>query len=274
MILKEEQINFYHENGYLVINNLFSKSEIETLNNEILMFNYLKELPNVILEENGEVRSIFAPHKISKKYADLYKQNRLVNPAKQLLNNDIYLYQFKLNNKKAFVGDWWEWHQDFPYWHLDDGVNFPQMISAMILLQDTSTIQGPLTFIPKTHKRGIVDFEPKDHLATISNSDINTNLKHSLTSDLKYTIKKNIITELIDENGFFEATGLAGSCIFFHPNLFHASNSNISPYERNTAIVTYNNVNNLPMNREVNRPDYLCSRDFAPIEGLTTNYFK
>lgn len=268
MILEEEQINFYQENGYLVINNLFSKSEIEALNEEALKFNLLKELPNIILEKNGDVRSVFAPHKISNKYADLFRENRLVSPAKKLLESDVYLYQFKLNNKKAFVGDWWEWHQDFPYWHLDDGVDSPQMISAMILLQDTTTIQGPLTFIPKSHKNGIVDFEPKEHLMAISNSDASTDLKHSLTADLKYTIKKSVITELINNYGFFEASGSAGSCIFFHPNIFHASNSNISPYERNTAIITYNSVNNLPMDRETIRPDYVCSRDFEPITNL------
>jgi ectoine hydroxylase len=270
MILKEEQVNYYNENGYLIINNLFSKSEIDVLNEEASNFNNLKDLPNIILEKNGDVRSVFAPHKISRKYDDLYKQDRLVNPSKQLLGSDIYLYQFKLNNKKAFVGDWWEWHQDFPYWHLDDGVKLPQLISAMVLLQDTTTIQGPLTFIPKSHKNGIVDFEPKDHLTAISYSNFSIDLNHSLTSDLKYTIKKNMIKELINNYGFFEASGSAGTCIFFHPNLFHASNSNISPYERNTAIMTYNNVNNLPMDRENNRPDYICSRNFESIQPLKT----
>lgn len=267
MILNQEQINCYHENGYLVINNLFNKSEIEVLNEEALRFNYLKELPNIVLEKNGDIRSVFAPHKISSKYDVLYKESRLIDPVKQLLGSDIYLYQFKLNNKKAFVGDWWEWHQDFPYWYLDDGVKSPQMISIMILLQDTTTIQGPLVFIPKSHKSGIVEFEPKEHLRAISNSNVGTGLINSLTADLKYTIKKDFITELINKYGFLEAAGTAGTCIFFHPNLFHCSNSNISPFERNTVIVTYNNINNLPT-KGVNRPDYICSRDFTPIKSI------
>lgn len=271
MVLKQDQINFYHENGYLVIDNLFSKSEIEALQEDALKFNDLKELPNVIFEKNGDVRSVFAPHKTSSKYDDLYRQERLVNPAKQLLGNDIYLYQFKLNNKKAFVGDWWEWHQDFPYWNIDDGVKLPQMISAMIILQDITTIQGPLVFIPKSHKNGIVDFEPKEHIVGSSNSNIKTDLNSSLSADLKYTVKRSIITDLINTYGFFEASGSAGTCFFFHPNLFHASNSNISPFERNTAIVTYNSVNNLPMDKEINRPDYLCSRRFEPIEIMKTH---
>jgi ectoine hydroxylase len=164
MILKEEQIKYYNENGYLIINNLFSKDEIDALNEESSKFQSLKDLPNVILEKNDEVRSVFAPHKLSGMYDDLYKEKRLAIPAQQLLSSDIYLHQFKLNNKRAFIGDWWEWHQDFPYWHLDDGISKPHMISAMILMQDTTTIQGPLLFIPKSHKDGIVDFEPKDHL--------------------------------------------------------------------------------------------------------------
>lgn len=268
MNLNEEQINYYHENGYLVLNNLFSRAETDMLNEEALTFNHSKELPNVILEKNGDVRSVFAPHYSSNVFDKLYKQERLVGPARQLLETDVYLYQFKLNNKRPFRGSFWEWHQDFPYWHLDDGVHLPQMISAMILLQDTTAIQGPLVFIPKSHNIGIADFEPKEHLKIDSNYTDILDLEHSLSADLKYTIKKDAFAKLINEYGFFEALGQSGTCIFFHPNLFHASNTNISPYERNTAIVTYNCVNNLPPDKEINRPDYICSRNFMPIKPL------
>lgn len=268
MKLTQEQINFYHENGYLILDKLFDKSEIEVLANEALKFNDLKKLPNIILEENGEVRSVFAPHTLNEGYENLYLQDRLVVPSKQLLDTDIYLYQYKLNNKKAFVGDWWEWHQDFPYWHMDDGVKFPEMISAFILLQDTTTLQGPLIIIPRSHKNGIVDFEPKGHLIADENNEESNNLKSSLGADLKYTIRKRLIEELINENGFQEVVGEAGTCCFFHPNLFHASNSNISPFDRNTAIVTYNSINNLPSDTDANRPDYVCSRDFEPIVNV------
>ncbi|MFT5822220.1 MAG: ectoine hydroxylase [Crocinitomix sp.] len=267
MTLTQNEINSYKENGFLIIENLFSKEEIEALAQETSIFNDLKDLPNVIMEEDGgAVRSVFAPNTMSKKYNELYQQNRLVKPAQQLLESDIYLYQFKLNNKKAFVGDWWEWHQDYAYWHLDDGVKHPQMISAMILMQNTTAIQGPLTFIPKSHQNGMVEFQPKQHLKD------GTDLKNSLSADLKYTINRNLVTESIKENGFIEATGSIGTCVFFHPNLFHASNTNISPFERNTAIVTYNDVKNLPEDNDKNRPEYVCARDFRPIDALKINF--
>lgn len=266
MTLAEEQISFYNQNGYLVVDTLFAKSEVEMLNKEALKFNYFNELPNIILEKNGDIRSIFAPHKTSGIHDKLYKQDRLVNPAEQLIGSSVYLHQFKLNNKRAFIGDWWEWHQDFPYWHLDDGINAPKMISVMILLQDTTAIHGPLIFIPKSHNFGVIDFEPKKCFT----DDVHADLNHSLSADLKYTIRKDIFAELLSKYGFFQASGSAGTCIFFHPNIFHASNVNISPYERNTAIITYNDINNLPPDRENNRPDYLCSRDFALIEKINT----
>jgi len=157
----------------------------------------------------------------------------VVVPTQQLLNDpSIYLYQYKLNNKKAFGGGIWEWHQDYPFWHIDDGVKESNMLSVMVLLQDTDHAQGPLMFIPRSHTTGIADFQHKAHLTegTIA-------LENSLNGDLKFTIKN------------------------------HGSNANISPYDRNTAIMTYNVTSNVPEDRkEKNRPDYICLRDFNPID--------
>jgi ectoine hydroxylase len=266
MELSQEQIEFYHENGYLIIDSLFSKEEIEQLNRSLSEFENLKSLPNVICEENGEIRSVFAPHKHIEGFKWLQEQGRLVEPSQQLLDAPIYMYQYKLNNKKALGGDWWEWHQDFPYWHIDDGVKAPKMLSAMILMQDTSSIQGPLIAIPRSHKIGIVDFEEKQSL--IENGNLTSDLKHSLSSDLKYTIEKSLIKKLVLEDDIVAFDGKIGTCVFFHPNLFHASSSNLSPFDRNTAIITYNNVENKPIDTEKNRPDYICSRDFAPIVAI------
>lgn len=263
MTLTQNQIDFYNKNGFLEIPNLFSNAEIEDLQKEALKFEDLKELPNVILEDNGDIRSVFAPNKLSAKYDELYRQDRIVNPAKQLIGGDLYLFQYKLNNKKSFVGDWWEWHQDFPFWHFEDGIPEPNLISVMILMQDTTSLQGPLIFIPESHKNGLVNFEPKAHYSAVPNNI--EDLKGALSADLKYTINKKAITEAVDKNGFVEAVGKAGTCFLFHPCLFHASNSNISPYERNATIITYNNMNNLPLEQEKYRPEYVSSRNFELI---------
>ena len=261
MKLASSQIQEYHEKGYLIIDGLFSPKEVRKLMAGIGKINNTP-MPNIIREENGDIRSVFAPQGFLAEFDWLYKQERLVTPAQQLLNDSsIYLYQYKLNNKKAFGGGIWEWHQDFPFWHIDDGVDRPVMLSVMILLQDTDHAQGPLMFIPKSQKAGIADFQYKKNI-----TGMEVDLINSLNSDLKYTIKNERIREMVDQDGIISGIGQAGTCIFFHPNIYHGSNTNISPYDRNTAIITYNSTSNLPADRkEKNRPEYICSRKYDPI---------
>lgn len=263
MELTKKQINEYHTKGFLILDTLFNKEEIQSLTEAVRKIDN-KPVPNIIREENGEIRSVFAPQHTRKEFNWLYKQERLVKPTQQLLDNSsIYLYQYKLNNKRAFKGGAWEWHQDFPFWYIDDGVKEANMLSVMILFQDTDYVQGPLMFIPKSHKTGIADFEPKEHL-----TEDKIVLENSLNGDLKFTVKYDLIKQMVDENGIEGGIGKIGTVIFFHPNVYHASNANISPYDRNTAIVTYNTTSNLPEDRkDKNRPDYICLRDFNPIQA-------
>ncbi len=261
MELKKDQINFYKEKGFIIVQSLFKEWEIENLVQATKKFEDLGSLPNIICEKNNEVRSVFAPHKYSDQFDSIFREQRLVSTAETLIGDQVYLYQFKLNNKKALKGDCWEWHQDFPYWYYDDGVKQPNMISVMILLQDTDIFQGPLLVIPGSHKNGIVEMAFKEHLQ----GEKKITLQNSLNADLKFTIKKELIHSYFENEKPSVFQGKKGSCLFFHPNLFHASNANLSPYDRNTAIITYNSVKNVPEFKADSRPDYLCSRDIAPL---------
>lgn len=264
MELTALQIKQYQEEGFLIVDRLFTEKEVQVLRDGIQKID-TTPMPNIIREENGDIRSVFAPQDFREEFDWLYKQERLVTPSKQLINDpSIYLYQYKLNNKKAFGGGLWEWHQDFPFWYIDDGVAKPDMLSVMVLLQDTADPQGPLLFIPKSQKMGIADFQYKEHLAGKEVA-----LENSLNADLKYTVNNELIRKMVDQEGMVPGIGKAGTCIFFHPNIYHGSNANISPYDRNTAIITYNSASNTPPERKgKNRPEYLCSRKFDPI---TTN---
>ena len=261
-MLNKEQIEFYHLNGYLVLENIFSSEELKKLKTKLLNFKNHTSEPNVICEENGDIRSIFAPELQEPIFGDLFKDKRILTASEALLNSSLYLYQYKLNLKAAFVGKFWEWHQDFPYWHLDDGIKKPNMISVMLLLDDVQSAQGPLLVIPESHKNGIVNFEKKAHLL-----DKNDSLLNSLNSDLKYAIDKDLVKEYAKKNKIISLEGRQGTVIFFHPNIFHASNTNVSPFARSTAIITYNSTDNAP-EKASTRPAYICYRDCAPLKTL------
>ncbi|MEM1319024.1 MAG: phytanoyl-CoA dioxygenase family protein [Bacteroidota bacterium] len=264
MELSKEQLNAYDQDGFLVVEQLLSDQEIQQLKTGIRQFDILKELPNVICEEDGVIRSIFAPDKHNQHFDLLFRDARFLQPGMDLIEAELYLYQYKLNLKRAFAGRPWEWHQDFPYWQLDDGVKIPDMISVMIYLDDTRSFQGPLMVIPGSHKFDVVEFERKAILDRKDGSE--KDLKHALGANLKYTINKKMIREMADRNGIQVLEYKAGATIFFHPNLFHASNSNMSPYERDTIIITYNSIHNAPLSSE--RPEFVCSSDHRPIQPV------
>ena len=261
MKLVKDQMDFYHENGYLVLEDLFSIEEIQAINSKLSQFNQIKDLPNIICEENGAIRSVFAPERHDELFAALYQNERVVEPCQQLVGDQIYLYQYKLNLKNAFDGKAWEWHQDFPYWKHGDGVEKPDLVSVMIYLNEVKAYQGPLLIIPRSHQFDIVAFEEKAHLQQ------SKELINDLGVDLRYTIRRSLISEMASRYGIKTLEFGPGTCIFFHPNLFHASTSNLSPYPRNTAIITYNNRHNLPQKAGA-RPSYICADDYTSLQAL------
>ncbi|WP_034888379.1 phytanoyl-CoA dioxygenase family protein [Gillisia sp. Hel_I_29] len=256
MKINKDQIKQYFKEGYLVINKLFSKEEILNYKEEISFYDNKIHWDNIISEDN-EIRSIFAPHKSSDLFSKLYKDKRLIDTSAALIKDSIYLYQFKLNLKAPFVGNYWEWHQDYPYWHLDDNTQNPDMISALVYLDDTKSYQGPLMILPGSHKNGIAKFRDKKKLET-------DNLLSSLGSNLKYTIDFETVKKYADKKEILIMEYNAGTVVFFHPNLFHASVGNLSPYKRDSAIITYNSINNIPKG-ENKRPTFICSRDYEAL---------
>src|SRR4051812_32166108 len=105
MKLTTEQIAFYDENGYLQIANYFSEPEIAVLCSE-LPGTIDRDSPRIVFEDNGSVRSIFAPHFVNKVYDRLARMERLVIPSEQLIRSRIYLHQYKINSKKGLKSDW------------------------------------------------------------------------------------------------------------------------------------------------------------------------
>jgi len=256
----------------LQIPDYFTETEVDVLYAE-LPKTVERDSPRIIFEDNGSIRSIFAPHFVNETYERLSRHKKLVIPSEQLIGDKIYLHQYKVNTKKGLKGDWWEWHQDFPYWHIDDGIEQPAMVSVMLYLQDTDSSNGALLLIPKTHKLGIVQFAEKGALRIteegMKNSlEGNKNYLSSLNANLKFTVDHALIKDLSTRNGIVTASGRKGSVLFFHGNIFHASNINLTPFDRDAVLITYNSVHNAPCNKPNPRPAFLAGRDYNPIETL------
>ena len=267
MLLSEEQVRTYEQEGYVFLTNCYTSCEIDVLKAESRKV-FAEDTPKRVLEkERGIVRSVYGSHTTNEVFNKLSRHPRIVDPVKQLLGSEVYVYQFKVNAKAAFGGDVWEWHQDFIFWQKEDGLRSDRTASVAIFLDDVNEFNGPMFVIPGSHAEGVID-KSAQPLSDVMRYQVYENSPawiSNLTADLKYSLDRETIAYLVEKYGLFAPKGPAGSALFFQPNLVHASSTNISPFDRTVVIVTFNSVENVPDWREKARPDFLVSRDVAPI---------
>jgi ectoine hydroxylase-related dioxygenase (phytanoyl-CoA dioxygenase family) len=271
MKLNQEQLSFYEENGYLLLPEYFSSAEVKRLKAE-LPATLGDDSQRRVVERDGKgVRSIYGSHTKNEIFRRLSCHPRIVEPARQMLDGDVYVYQFKINAKMAFSGDLWDWHQDFIFWQKEDGVLTDRLINVAVFMDDVNEFNGPIYLIPRSHKEGVLDTPAREYLD--GNDDVvyrsSPSWISSLTANIKYSVNSEIISRLVENFGIVAPKGASGSALFFHCNLVHASPNNMSPFNRVIAFVTYNSTANIPATSDHMRPDFLCGRDYRPLVALS-----
>jgi ectoine hydroxylase len=267
MRLREDQVRTYEQKGFLFLSSYYTPAEVSVLKAELMKV-FTEDTPKRVLEkERGIVRSVYGSHTSNKVFNYLSRHPRIVEPARQLLGSEVYVYQFKINAKAAFGGDVWEWHQDYIFWQKEDGLGSERAASVAIFLDEVNEFNGPMFLIPGSQAEGVIDRSPQ-HTNGVKRYHVYENSPvwiSNLTADLKYALDRETVAYLVDKYGLVAPKGPAGSTVFFHSNLVHASSNNISPFDRAVIIVTFNSVDNVPVWREHPRPDFLVSRDVTPI---------
>jgi len=255
MKLNREQLTAFDRDGYLFFPSLFSPQEVKVLTDAVPELYSRREVYNVRERGSEMVRTNFAAHMYSKPFATLARHPRMVRPVEDLLGEKLYMHQFKINGKMAFEGDVWQWHQDYGTWMNDDLMPSDRAMNVAIFLDDVNQFNGPLMFIPGSHRKGVVD------------------AKHDLTTTSYplWTVSNELIAQLVERvggknGGLVSPQGPAGSMILFHSCLLHASTSNLSPWNRVSVYLSLCALSNHI--RRFKRPEYIAHRDFTAIECL------
>ena len=160
------------------------------------------------------------------------------------------MHQYKINAKAAFDGEVWQWHQDFGTWHRDDGMPAPRAMNIAVFLDDVTAANGPLLFLPKSHRHGVIS----------AGHDLET------TSYPLWTLDRETVSQLAAAGGCVAPTGPAGSVLMFSSLLVHASPPNISPLPRTIVYLSLCHVDNHIT--KFNRAEWIAHRDFTPITAL------
>jgi hypothetical protein len=224
----------FERDGYVLARGLFSRDEMKKL------LEFGRQDPALVGTTYGRKDSTGMETKLALWNAageDLYsmfaRSARIVDRMEQVLGGEVYLYHMKMNMKEPRVGGAWEWHQDYGYWY-NNGCLLPLMASCMIAVTPSTRANGCLQVIRGSQLIGRID--------------------HGKTGDQTGADMErvNVALERM-EHLYVECE--PGDALFFHSNLLHRSDQNLSDEPRWSLICCYNAKENDPY-KESKHPRY------------------
>ena len=140
MELTQDQIDAYLADGYLKIPDVFTPAEMSILRadcNSIASSDRERPDGNISELNSESMRVCFGIDLDSKAVAAAVRVPRILGPVRQMLGEQIYLFQTRINAKMGRLGEGYPWHTDFANW-INDGVqrgSINDMITVSILLR-------------------------------------------------------------------------------------------------------------------------------------------
>jgi hypothetical protein len=222
--LTQEQIEFYHEYGHLSGIKLLEDWQVEELNKELaeivdpthpahhLFYEFHS---NESIDPNTTLFHSLGHWRITNGFHDVLFNPAFVMASSQLLNGkSVRFWHDQLFCKPAYHGGVVAWHQDYSYWTRTTAM---QHLTCWTGLDDATTENGCLYYVPKSHKWGLLD---KPELA----GDME-GLMEFLTDEQKSQFKP-IPIEL-----------KKGYATFHHPLMVHGSYANKSANSRRAFVL-------------------------------------
>lgn len=254
--LSETQLESYRNNGFLMIDDVFSEDEVAELRRELNQMRtdpLLSRRQESFHYDNGELHSVFGVHKLNPIFGKISADPRLTSIANQILADDIYVHQSRLCYKPAFASKQFFWHSDFETWHVEDGMPRMRALSISIALTESHEHNGPLMMIPGSHNYYVrcSGETPKDHY------------KQALKQQHHGLPDPAVLTTLMHDGGIQSAHGKPGSIVVMDCNTLHGNNGNITPDARANFFVAYNAWSNQlqdPNCERQPRPEYVAAR--------------
>ena len=231
LLLKQEQREFYFENGYLLLENFVDKSILKSLNEVTHNFT---EKSRVVAQSNNifdvapehskdkpVVRRIKRPDEQHKTYWD-FTCGLMADLAQDLAGPDVTFHHSKLNFKWFDESDKVQWHQDIPFFpHTNYNV-----FTIGCYLEDTDMTNGPVAVLPGSHNTVVYDhYDKKGNWLGAINED---NIKEIDTSKVKYL------------------TGRAGSITIHNSRTIHSSPASKSRRPRPVLLNCYSSADAKP----------------------------
>ena len=237
-MIEQAQLDQFHRDGYLVVENLLSAEEIAALQAD---FDLWVEDSRSHAEAWGEtqdgrarfdveldhrpdhpsLRRVSSPTEISAAYRQVALSSRMAQVAAQLIGgNGTRFHHSKINSKLPHTATQVKWHQDFLFTpHSNDDV-----VTALLMVSEVTPENGPLTVIPGSHQGPL--------------------WSHWQDGRFSGAVDDGVVAEHCGQPT--ACFGPAGSVCFMHTRLLHASNPNQTELPRTLFISVYAAEDALP----------------------------
>ena len=161
--LTQTQVDFYHANGYLTVNNVLSPDEVAELRRVTDEFvensrSLTAHTPVYDLEPGHSaaqprVRRLKSPASHHAVYDHMLRHPRILDIVAQLIGPDLWTNGNKLNMKSAEFGSPIEWHQDWAF--------YPQtnddLLAVGVPLDDMLLENGCMLMVPGSQSGPLYD---------------------------------------------------------------------------------------------------------------------
>jgi phytanoyl-CoA hydroxylase len=229
-ILTPAQIADYDRDGYLIIRHFLTPAETDKLHRIATGDEAMSKHAFDLNDQEGKRTKLtlwYTPGDDA--YGLLTRSRRMVDAVDQLLEEGGAVCHFhsKLMQKEPRVGGAWEWHQDYGYWYKNEFLFPDRMMSVMVAITEATRENGCLQVIRGTHRMGRIEHGFAGEQVGAAQHYV----------DLALKTMERVYVELSP-----------GDALFFHSNLLHRSEANLSDSARWSMISCYNRSTNTPYN--------------------------
>ncbi|OJV14724.1 MAG: phytanoyl-CoA dioxygenase family protein [Dyadobacter sp. 50-39] len=162
--LSDDQVAFFHENGYLSNIKLLEEWQVDVLNEELVAATdpsnpahhlYYEFHSNESADPNAVLLHALGAWRVTEGFHDVLWNPAFVMAASQLLGDKaVRFWHDQLFCKPARHGGVVAWHQDYSYWTRSVPM---QHLTCWTGLDDSLIENGCLYYVPKSHRWGLLD---------------------------------------------------------------------------------------------------------------------
>jgi hypothetical protein len=233
-MLSQEQIDSYHANGYVGVENVISSRVVEELrrvtdefverSREVTEHTAVFDLEPGHSREHPKLRRLKSPILQHEVYRDMLGHEGILAPVSQLIGYGLRCNGDKLNMKLPEVGSPVEWHQDWAFYpHTNDDI-----LAVGVCIDAMTEENGGMLVVPGSHRGPLYDHHQDGFfVGAITDSEV-------------------------DREQMVQLEVPAGGISLHHVRTAHGSVPNRSPRPRRLLLLEMCAIDSWPL---VNMPD-------------------